>query len=222
MVKYLHIYIFRHGKTHFNKAHRFTGWKDSKLAKEGIADAKLVAKKLKNKKFDLAIQSRLTRSKRTLREVLKFHPECKKIITDDRIIERCYGVWQGKTHKHFISQKGTDDYKTLLHFHKIDHLHGEERAEFVKQVGEAELKVIRRSYSVRPPKGESVRDVEKRVIPFIKELIKRMKKENINVAISAHGNSMRPFRRYFEKFSIHDMMKLENPFDNYFEYKIKV
>ena len=49
-----------------------------------------------------------------------------------------------------------------------------------------------------------------------------MKKEQINVAISAHGNSMRPFRRYFEKLSIKEMMKLENPWDDYFEYEIKV
>ena len=43
----------------------------------------------------------------------------------------------------------------------------------------------------------------------------------MNVAISAHGNSMRPFRRYFEKLTVAEMMKLENPWDDYFEYEIK-
>ena len=33
---------------------------------------------------------------------------------------------------------------------------------------------------------------------------------------------MRPFRKHFEKLSNEKMMKLENPYDEYFEYKIKV
>ena len=49
-----------------------------------------------------------------------------------------------------------------------------------------------------------------------------MKENKVNVAISAHGNSMRPFRRYFEKMSIKEMMLIENPYDNYFEYSIDV
>ena len=78
-----------------------------------------------------------------------------------------------------------------------------------------------RSYNFPPPEGESVKQVEKRVNSFIKDLIKKMKKERINVAISAHGNSMRPFRRYFEKLTMKQMMKLENPWDDYFEYHVK-
>ena len=89
-------------------------------------------------------------------------------------------------------------------------------------VGKAELKVARRSYDVPPPGGESVKDVEKRVRSFIKDLLKKMKKEKANVAISAHGNSMRPFRRYFEKLTISQMMKLENPWDKHFEYTIDI
>ena len=89
-------------------------------------------------------------------------------------------------------------------------------------MGEAELKIVRRSYTVPPPGGESIKDVEKRVKSFIKDLLKKMKKEKINVAISAHGNSMRPFRRYFEKLSQEQMMKLETPWDDYFEYTVKV
>ena len=42
----LKIYLFRHAQTYFNRAHRFTGWKDSKLTKQGIKDARKIAKKL--------------------------------------------------------------------------------------------------------------------------------------------------------------------------------
>jgi len=218
----LKIYLFRHGQTYYNKKHVFTGWKDSKLTPKGIIDAKKVAKKLKNKKFQVAFQTRLSRSKDTLKEVLKYHPECKKIVTDDRMIERSYGRLQGKSHKGFVNEEGSDAYKTLLQWHKMEHLHGKEKEDFIERVGEAELQIIRRSYNVPPPKGESIKMVEKRVLSFIKDLIKYMKKNKVNVAISAHGNSMRPFRRYFEKLGVEKMMHLENPWDDYFEYVIKV
>ena len=172
----LKIYLFRHAQTFYNKKHYFTGWKDSKLTLLGVRQAKKVAKKLKNKRIDVAYQTRLSRSRQTLKEVLKFHPECKKIISDDRMIERCYGNVQGKSHKMFIKEEGEDSYKTLLHWHKIDHLSGKDKAKFIRDVGKAEFYVIHRSYDVPPPKGESIKMVEKRVLGFIRDLIKKMKK----------------------------------------------
>jgi len=189
----LKIYLFRHGQTYFNEEKRFTGWKDSKLDKDGIKSSKIIAKKLKNKKINAAFQSRLSRSKNTLKEVLKYHPECKKIIIDDRIIERSYGKLQGKYHKTII-----------------------------KKYGRKQFDIWHRSYNIPPLGGESIKMVEKRVLSFIRDLIKYMKKNKVNVAISAHGNSMRPFRRYFEKLSIKQMMKLEMPYDDVFEYTIRI
>mgnify|MGYP001563210061 CR=1 FL=1 len=189
----LKIYLFRHGQTYFNEEKRFTGWKDSKLDKNGIKSAKIIAKKLKNKRIDVAYQSRLSRSKDSLKEVLKYHPECKKIITDDRMIERSYGKLQGKYHKTII-----------------------------ERLGKKQFDIWHRSYNIAPPKGESMVMVEKRVLSFIKDLLKYMKKNKVNVTISAHGNSMRPFRRYFEKFSIKKMMEIEMPYDYCFEYTVKV
>jgi 2,3-bisphosphoglycerate-dependent phosphoglycerate mutase len=187
-----HIYLFRHGETYFNESKRFTGWKDSKLTLQGIKDAKKVAKKLKNVTFSVAYHTSLSRSKDTLKEVLKFHPECKLKIMDNRMIERSYGDLQGFGHKSVISK-----------------------------VGKKQFDIWHRSYAVAPPNGESVKMVEKRVNSFIKDIIKYIKKEKINVAISAHGNSMRPFRKYFEKLTTKNMMSLENPWDDYFEYVIE-
>jgi len=218
----LHIYLFRHGQTYYNRGHIFTGWKDSKLTPKGIKQAKIIAKKLKNKKFEIAVKTTLSRSKDTLRYVLKYHPECKKIMTDNSMIERSYGKLEGHHHSELVKESGTKDYKTLLHWNKIDHLEGKEKQEFIKKHGEADLKIIRRSYATVPPKGESVKMVEKRVKEFMKDMLIYMKMHKVNIAISAHGNSMRPFRRYFEHLSINQMMKLENPFDDYFEYTINV
>ena len=186
-----HIYLFRHGQTYFNENKRFTGWKDSKLNPRGIKDAKKVAKKLKNVKFSVAYHSSLSRSKDTLKEVLKYHPECKLKIMDNRMIERSYGDLQGFSHKKIISD-----------------------------VGQKQFDIWHRSYSIAPPNGESVKMVEKRVNFFIKDLIKYIKKKKVNVVISAHGNSMRPFRKHFEKLNVNEMMSLENPWDDYFEYVI--
>ncbi len=189
----LKIYLFRHGESFFNRAKEFTGWKDSKLTKVGHKNARKVARKLKNKKFQAAIHTRLSRSKNTLKEVLKYHPECKLVIEDNRMIERGYGKLQGKKHTTII-----------------------------KKFGKKQFDIWHRSYDVPPPGGESIKMVEKRVKAFIKDLLKMMKRDKINVAMSAHGNSMRPFRRYFEKLTLKQMMELENPWDDYFEYTVDV
>ncbi len=185
-----HIYLFRHGQTHFNKRKMFTGWKDAIWTRKGKQNAGLVAKKLRNRRIDVAFSSSLTRSKETLREVLKFHRGV-LVFRDDRMLERCYGELQGHSH-----------------------------AAFIRKYGKALYDNYHRAYNFPPLNGESVKMVEGRVRSFLKDLIVFIKKYKVNVAISAHGNSMRPFRRYFEKVSIDEMMKWEMPYDDYFEYVV--
>lgn len=185
------IFLFRHGQTRFNKAKRFTGWLDSNLTSKGKNDAKIVAKLLKRKKIDVAFETKLRRSKDTLKAVLKHHNPV--VLRDDRMMERCYGELQGRYH-----------------------------ADFIAKHGQVLFEKYHRSYNFPPPKGESIRMVEGRVLPFIRDLLKFIKKYQVNVAISAHGNSMRPFRRYFEKASVEQMMKWEMPYDDYFEYSVDV
>jgi len=188
----LRIYLFRHGQTSYNRDQRFTGFHDPKLTKLGKEQAKTIAKKLKNKRFGIAFYTRLKRSKQTLKEVLKYHPECKKQIKDDRIIERNYGNLNGTSHDDFIKKYGEDKYN-----------------------------LIHRGYNVPPPGGESFAMVEKRIKSFIKDLTKLMKKEKCNVAISAHGNSIRLFRKIMEKASQKEACEWIIPYDKVFEYKIK-
>ena len=189
----LNIYIFRHGQTFYNRDKRFTGWRNSNLTTKGIEQARTVAEKLRDKKFEVAFRTRLSRTLETLKIVLKYHPECEKIVVDDRMIERSYGEFERKYHRTII-----------------------------KRYGNEQFDIWHRSYDIQPPGGESIRMVEVRVLSFIEELIALMKRERINVAITAHGNSMRPFRRYFENLTIEEMMRLENPYDDFFEYVIEV
>jgi len=188
-----HIYIFRHGETYYNRSKRFTGWVNSRLTSKGIEQSNVIAEELRKKTFQIAFKTSLSRSSDTLKTVLKYHPECKKVIVDDRMIERSYGNLQRKFHKTVI-----------------------------QKYGKRQFDIWHRSYDVPPPGGESIRMVEKRVLSFINDLIILIKKERVNVVISAHGNSMRPFRRYFENLTIKQMVKLENPYDKYFDYIVKI
>ena len=49
-----------------------------------------------------------------------------------------------------------------------------------------------------------------------------MKKEHLNVVISAHGNSIRLFRKIMEKASIKKTSSWAIPYDSYYEYAISV
>lgn len=216
------IYLFRHGETYYNRDKIFTGWKNSNLTPLGKKQAGIIAKKLKNKKIDVAFQTKLSRSKDTLKIVLKFHPECKKIITDNRMIERSYGDLEGTKHESFIEKMGKKEYELIIHGDNIVDLEKKERKKIEKFLGEKEYDLIHRGYNIAAPKGESFADVEKRVKEFIKYLIKFMKKNKVNVAISAHGNSIRLFRKIMENASKEEAIKWVIPYDKCFEYNVKI
>lgn len=187
----LHIYVFRHGQTTFNRDAKFTGFIDAPLTRTGREDAKIVALRLRGKKIDMAFHTRLRRSRESLKEVLKFHPECKKEICDDRMIERNYGNLAGKTHFQVVKKYGFKNYD-LWH----------------------------RGFDSRPPAGESFADVEKRVRKFIEDLKGFMKREKANIVVSAHGNSIRLFRKIMERASEKEAVEWSIPYDNYYEYVI--
>ena len=216
------IYLFRHGKTFFNIKGIFTGWRDAKLAPEGIKNAKKIANILKKKKFQVAFQTRLSRSKKTLKYILKFHPECKKVITDDRMIERSYGILEGISHKKFIENIGKRIVDLKIEGDAIENLSPEERKKVEKFLGEEEYRAIHRGYNVAVPKGESFAEVEKRVKKFIIYLKKFIKKNKVNVAISAHGNSIRLFRKIMENTERNKAVEWFIPYDKIFVYRIRV
>ncbi len=214
------IYLFRHGQTTFNRDGRFTGQSEAKLTLTGRKHAEKIARELKNKKFGVAIHTRLSRSKDTLRPVLKFHPECKVILEDDRMIERSYGDLQGTTHDQFIDRIGEQSYDLRVHGDAIENLEPKHRDKVELFLGTEEYKAIHRGYKIAAPGGESFRDVEKRVKRFIKDLKKFMRKKKVNVAISAHGNSIRLFRKIMERAPKKSVVNWFIPYDKVFEYSV--
>ncbi len=185
------IYLFRHGQTTFNRDHIFTGFTDVPLTPLGIKQAKYIAKLLKDKRIDIVYQTRLSRAVDTLAPVLKDHLEIKKVITDDRMIERDYGDLSGHSHK-----------------------------EIKKKHGRKQFDIWHRSFNTPPPNGESFADVQVRVKDFIKHLKKEYTGKDLNIAISSHGNSMRLFRKIMEKASIKTTCSWSIPYDKIFTYQI--
>lgn len=117
---------------------------------------------------------------------------CIPIFIDDRLIERCYGKLQGKN--------------------KIA-LASENPEWFAK---------VHRGYDFSPPDGESLKMVESRTLPFIIQLESWLRCHPGNVAISCHGNSMRPIRRVFEHLSLKQMLQLENPQNKAMDYALRI
>lgn len=183
------IYIFRHGQTEDNELHTFSGFRDVDLDQDGIKEAQRIGEELKNEKVTKAFQSDLIRSKHTLELVLNGFHQGVEIITDPRIKERDYGDLTGEN-KDEVEKKDPEDFK-LWH----------------------------RSYDVAPPGGESIKDVEVRVLSFLNDVLPSLKPTD-TVFISAHGNSLRPMRRYFEHLTIEEMCSFEHTPGKIYSYEI--
>jgi len=96
-------------------------------------------------------------------------------------------------------------------------LTGLNKDEVEKQNAE-QYKVWHRSYDVPPPGGESIEMVEKRVLEFLKDAIPTWEKDDV-VFISAHGNSIRPMRRFFEHITIAEMCSFEHTPGKIYSYE---
>jgi len=188
------LYIFRHGQSEDNAEMLFSGWRDAKLTEKGIQQALDLAEILKDKKIDYLISSDQLRAIDTLKHAVSLNEGAKnlEIHTDKRIRERSYGDLQGTS--------------KLELFLQDENLCNE----------------YRRSYTKRANNGESLEDVVFRVKDFIEELIPMMRENNLNVAVSCHGNSIRGFRKYFENLTPEDVTKIETPLgSDYISYNIK-
>jgi 2,3-bisphosphoglycerate-dependent phosphoglycerate mutase len=177
------MYIFRHGESEDNAQFLFSGWRDADLTEKGRDQAKVLAKKLKDKKFDILISSPQKRAIETMKIAISLNKNATdlQINADKRIMERSYGDLQGKS-------------KLELQLEDPE-----------------KLKIYRRSFDQAPPNGESLKQVCERVADFCNEIVPLMKENKINVAVSCHGNSIRGFRRYFENLTDEETRSIETP-----------
>lgn len=189
--QYSTVYVFRHTETEDNLKRIFSGRHDCKLTPKGIEQAKRLAEKLKNKHFDLAYSSPLSRSIDTLKAVLVYHPGI-EIILEPLLFERDYGELTGKSKDELMKE----NFELAVMYRR--------GYDFPPPGGES-LKDVK----------------EKRVYPFCEKLSSALKKEKKNVAICCTNNTMRFIRMYFENLSVEEAQTLEIPFEDYASYVIK-
>jgi 2,3-bisphosphoglycerate-dependent phosphoglycerate mutase len=175
--------LLRHGESQWNLENRFTGWVDVPLSPRGIQEAKDAGEKLRSFTFDRAYTSVLARAIETLRLVLEAIGQTAVPIEKDKALnERMYGELQGLN-----------------------------KDETVKKYGEAQVKIWRRSYDVRPPGGESLKDTAERVLPYYEQTIKPYLLKGKAILVAAHGNSLRALIMELEQLSREQVLELNVP-----------
>ncbi len=174
------IVLVRHGQSQWNLENRFTGWVDVPITPLGAQEAERAGKALKsqNLKFSEAFTSELQRAQQTLKILLEQLGQPGLPTKKDKALnERHYGDLQGL-----------------------------DKAETAKKYGDQQVHVWRRSYDVKPPGGESLKDTAERTLPYFKSKILPEAEAGKDVLISAHGNSLRAIVMEMEKMTPEQIM----------------
>ncbi len=200
----------RHGQSTWNAENRFTGWVDVDLSEKGMREAEKSGKLLQelNLNFDMCFTSYLKRAIKTLEMILKVLGKDNKYTKAWELNERHYGA-----------------------------LTGLNKAETKKKLGEEQFNKYRRSWDIPPPSldknseysshknslykdlnnipdTESLKNTYDRVVPYFEEHIKNHLKQNKNVILSAHGNSIRALGKKIFNISDKNINLLEIPTGN--------
>ena len=175
--------LIRHGESQWNLENRFTGWVDVPLSPKGEQEAREAGEKLRTFRFDHAFTSVLTRAIKTLEIVLDVIGQSGLPVEQHQALnERMYGDLQGLN-----------------------------KAETAEKFGEAQVKLWRRSYDVRPPGGESLKDTADRVLPYYRDRIWPCLAKGETLLVAAHGNSLRALVMHLDQLSREEVLELNIP-----------
>ena len=201
--------LLRHGESVWNAKNLFTGWVDVELSDKGKAEAKRGGQLLKEAKLlpDVLHTSLLKRAIDTA-DIAISSAGIPSIPTKRswRLNERHYGALQGK-----------------------------DKAATLKEYGEVQFALWRRSFDVPPPaitdndqysqkndpkyaelgddlpKTECLKDVVARALPYLNDEIFTDLKSGKVVLITAHGNSIRAIVKYLDDISDTDIAGVNIP-----------
>jgi len=163
--------LLRHGQSQWNLENRFTGWKDVPLTGKGVKEAQSAGELMKksNIEIDLIFSSVLQRANDTAIHALK-KMDLDHLWNDNNLI---------MTKNQSLNERNYGD------------LVGLNKQETADKYGEEQVHIWRRSFDVPPPGGESLKDVVGRVQPYYNKFIEPEIKNNKDILIVAHGNSLR-------------------------------
>ena len=202
--------LLRHGESDWNRENRFTGWTDVDLSDRGFAEARRAGHLLKAEGyvFDVAFTSVLKRAIRTLWITLD---------EMDLLWIPVHGSWR-LNERHYGALQGLN------------------KAETASKYGDAQVKMWRRSYDVRPPalttddprwpgrdpryRGlqpqeipltECLKDTVTRFLPYWHDAIAPAVKSGRQVIVAAHGNSLRALVKFLDDISDDEIVDLNIP-----------
>jgi len=202
--------IIRHGQSEWNLENRFTGWADVNLTPQGVIEAKKAGETLKKEgfRFGLAHTSYLKRAIKTLWLLLE---------EMDQMYIPVHNSWR-------LNEK---HYGTLT---------GLNKAETAQQYGEEQVKLWRRGFAIAPPAldatdskhpandikyanvdptllpaTESLKDAIDRIMPYWNNNIVPSFKENNEVLVTAHGNSLRGIVMHLKGLTEEQILEVNIP-----------
>jgi 2,3-bisphosphoglycerate-dependent phosphoglycerate mutase len=202
--------LIRHGESAWNKENRFTGWTDVPLSEQGVAEAKKAGKVLKKEGFNfkIAYTSYLKRAIKTLWLVLEemdqmWIPEKKSW----RLNEKHYGMLQGLNKSETADKYGAD--KVQLWRRSFD-----VPPQPLEADDERNPKLDPKYATLSPddiPLTESLKEVIERMIPYWDKEIMPALKEQEEIIVAAHGNSLRALVMHLKNMSKEEILKFNIP-----------
>lgn len=182
--------LVRHGESEWNKMNLFTGWTDVDLTPNGICEAYMAGRLMKEEGYrpTLCFTSYLKRAVKTLNQILDaMDLDYLPVEKTWRLNEKSYGALQGKN-----------------------------KAETQEKYGKEQLTLWRRSYDVQPPAlamddprsprldpryaelsdaelplTEALKDTIARLMPYYEGTILPAFQHHDELLVVAHGNSLR-------------------------------
>lgn len=202
--------LLRHGQSTWNAQNLFTGWHDVPLTQRGEHEAKMAGETLLKTGivFDVVFTSMQIRAIETNRIALEVLGQSKVEIRQDwRLNERHYGALQGLDKKATTAKFGAEQ----THIWRRSFDIAPPPVDFTSPEHPAQDSKYKNIPIDQLPASECLKDVVARVVPYFETNVAPELKNNKDVLITAHGNSLRALVMYLEKLSPEQISEFNIP-----------
>ena len=200
--------LMRHGRSAWNGLNLFTGWVDIPLDAKGIQESLDGGEKIKDQRIDTVFTSTLIRAQMTVVLALLRHSSKKVPVF--------LHPGQGKldTWAEIYSEEAKNSTIPVhialeLNERMYGKLQGMNKMEMAEKFGEEQVQKWRRSFDIRPPEGESLKNTCERAWPYFQKNVLPHLERGENVFIAAHGNSLRAIVMQLDGLNEEQVVKLE-------------
>lgn len=202
--------LLRHGQSCWNQQNIFTGWVDIPLSPKGIEEALESGRQISHIPIDIIFTSSLVRAQTTAFLAMSQHQSKKTPVVihpGHSNIDEWSKIYNQETQRNTIPVFCNWELNERMY----GELQGLNKAETAKKFGAEQVHIWRRSYDTAPPNGESLAMTADRTLPFFNDTILPHLKQNKNVFVAAHGNSLRAICMKLDNLSHEEVLNLEIP-----------